>query len=587
MENILNQAKSLYLVRHASNPVPWQLWDNSVFQAAERLNRPVFLSIGYSSCHWCRVMEKESFDDPETAAILADKFIPVKMDKDEYPDIDKKYQFYLQSTGEQGGWPLNVFLTPNGEPFFAGSYFPKERIGNRPAFKEVLLNIHKIFSENQQEIRKVINTGNEFLKTFNTVSESIIPENLVKKYRISEFKKIFDKEYYGFRDGAKFPYMPAMNYLLDNIEEAEYSDFVKKTADTICVSGINDHLFGGFFRYTSDRKWSMPHFEKMLSDNAQIISFLMGMYEKTGNKLYSYSAQKAMDFILYGDMRSDFGYLESLDADSLNAGGAYEEGYFYRVTDRDFSVLNENELRNFPNEAGIDNGVIRLKHSEYIKFAALEPTLKKAADRISAVKSHPQPDNKALSGTNFMLCSALLKCYEAMSEDYYLEQALSLFHKIRNISVSGGIVYRGLYVSEDEINGNLGKNEDAAAVFKDFIINHRTLSDHVYYLEAALKFYEIYNAQEFLHIAESVAAEIEKTFVKDGIPYLDINRRVCDTFDDDKPNPAGFYLYLTVKYSDKLNIKPDDRFVKFAIDRAARFPTGHPTIIRALELAGK
>ncbi|MDE7169172.1 MAG: thioredoxin domain-containing protein, partial [Mucispirillum sp.] len=117
MENILNRAKSLYLVRHASNPVPWQIWDESVFQTAKRLNRPVFLSIGYSSCHWCRVMEKESFEDPETAAILADKFIPVKMDKDEYPDVDKEYQFYLQSTGEQGGWPLNVFLTPYGEPF--------------------------------------------------------------------------------------------------------------------------------------------------------------------------------------------------------------------------------------------------------------------------------------------------------------------------------------------------------------------------------------------------------------------------------------------------------------------------------------
>ncbi len=589
MENILNKEKSIYLVRHANNPVHWQSWSEEIFEIAKKLNKIVFISIGYSSCHWCRVMEKESFEDEETAKILNDNYIPVKIDKDEYPDVDKEYQFYIQSIGEDGGWPLSVFVTPDKEPFFAGTYFPKDTNNAKPAFKTILKSIVNVYYNKYDEIEKVINTRKEFITSFNKINPSLIPVDKVKDYRKKEFIKIFDSVYFGFREGTKFPYISSMMYLLDNFQEEEYATFLINTADKICSMGLCDHLFGGFFRYTVDRMWKMPHFEKMLSDNAQLSSFLIKLYRKTGNKLYLYTAQKAIDFIMYGNMRTDYGYLDSLNADSINNNGDYEEGFFYKVTDRDFTVLSEKELKNFPNEAGVYNGVIFLKHNNYIKAVALDVSLKKVSDRISTIKTHPELDNKAISGHNFMFCTTLLNMYEVDNEPYELEQALALYHKLHHLLVYNSKVYRGIYAIEDEINKvmQLSQDKENNQYLEEYIINHHVLSDHVYYLEATLKFYEITNENEFLLIAKNIIKEIENTFVKDGIPYLDINKNIKDSFDDDKPNPAGLYLYLINKYSSDLNIQADKRLIAYAEDRAARFPTGHPTMIRALELINK
>lgn len=588
MENNLKKEKSIYLARHSHNPVPWQRWSEETFQLAKKLNRPIFLSIGYSSCHWCRVMEKESFEDEEIASIINEKFIAIKMDKDEYPDVDKEYQFYIQSTGDSGGWPLSVFLTPNKEPFFAGTYFPKEKSASRPDFKTILESIYNVYTNKYEEIEKVIKTSKEFITNFNEVKESIVPNDVLLEYRKKEYMKIFDPIYFGFRDGAKFPYIPSMHYLMDNFHIEEYANFLIYTADKICTMGLCDHLFGGFFRYTVDRAWQTPHFEKMLSDNAQIPSFLTRLYEKTGNKLYLYTAQKAIDFILYGALSTDYGFLDSLDADSINNNGEYEEGYYYKVTDRDFTVLNEKELKSFPLDAGVNNGVLYLKHNEYIKAAALNISIKKIAERIEAVKTQPEADNKVITGTNFMFCTTLLYLYEATQEEYNFEQALALYHKLRHLLTFNSKVYRGIYAEEESLNKYIKMNAGEDNItFDDFIIKHRVLSDHVYYLETTLKFYKLTNEDEFLLTAKDIIKEIENTFVKDGIPYLDMQHRIKDTFDDDKPNPIGLYLYLLLKFSYELDIKVDERFINFAKDRADRFPTGHPTIIRALEIIGK
>ena len=187
-----------------------------------------------------------------------------------------------------------------------------------------------------------------------------------------------------------------------------------------------------------------------------------------------------------------------------------------------------------------------------------------------------------------MFCTTLLNMYEAENEPYELEQALALYHKLRHLVVYDSKVYRGLYAVEDEINKVMQANSDKDNIYlEEYIINHRVLSDHVYYLEATLKFYEITNENEFLLIAKNIIKEIENTFVKDGIPYLDTSHRIIDSFDDDKPNPVGLYLYLINKYGLQLNMQADKQLIAYAEDRAARFPTGHPTMIRALELINK
>lgn len=560
--NALIKEKSVYLLRHGVNPVRWLPWGEEAFNIAKKKNLPVFLSCGYSSCHWCRVMEEESFMDEATAKIINDNFVPVKMDKDEYPDIDKEYQFYLQSTGEAGGWPLTVFLNHDKEPFFAGTYFPKTDSPDKPSFKAVLENIKRIWTKSPAEIEKVIKTRRDFMQSFLKPSKPLIDGKMALEYRKSEFIKIFDTEFGGFRNGAKFPYIPAMEYLFEKREDPKIEAFLRQTAGELCVSGINDHLFGGFFRYTVDRKWRMPHFEKMLSDNAQIPRFLLKMFDATGDKLYMMTAKKAVDYVIH-NLMTDFGILNSVDADSLNDKGLLSEGYFYKVTDRDFSALTEAELKNFPQEAGVENGVIYLKNSEYIKAAAMDVALEKVGKRIASVKTPPQTDNKVIAGVNFMFVTTLLYCFEISGEEWYLSQGTALFQKLRYLLVDGSSVYRGCY------------GED--------VIAHKTLEDHVYYLEALMKFFEVTKEKEFLISAHALINEIEAAFIRGGLPYLDSCHRVLETFDDDKPNPAALYMLILKKYAYALHLTIPTELTNFAEDRAARFPTGHPTILRALE----
>ena len=560
--NMLKNSKSIYLKRHGENPVPWQVWGEEAFNLAKELKRPVFLSSGYASCHWCRVMEQESFSDAETARILAEKFIPIKLDKDEYPDVDKKYQFYLQSTGDAGGWPLNVFMTPDKEPFFAGTYYSINPSPNRPSFKALLNGISKVYTETPEEAEKVIKVRQDFLKSFYEIKE---PPALTceerEKYQTGEFKKIFDIEFGGLRKEAKFPNIPAMIYLADHARDIEILSFLILTADKLCTSTINDHLFGGFFRYTVDRQWMQPHFEKMLTDNAQISSFLLKMYDLTENRAYLMTAKKAIDYVI-NNLMTDFGLLNSVDADSLNSKGLLSEGYFYKVTDRDFSVLTEGELKNFPNEAGIANGVIWLKSPAYIKIAAMQPALEKVSKRVASVKTPPFTDNKIISGHNFMFCVSLLDCFETSGEDWYLNQASALFNKMRHNVMDGASVYRGSYGAER--------------------IEHKVLDDHVHCLEAAVRFFDITKEKEFLSLARAVSQEIEKTFIKDGLPYLDTEKTILDSFDDDKPNPLGLYLYIRTAYENLFDNAVSENFKAFAMDRAMRFPTGHPTIMRGI-----
>ncbi len=560
MENKLKSEHSKYLVRHASNPIAWQTYNKETLQLAKSQNKPIFLSSGYSACHYCNLMEQQSFENDEVAKIINDNFIPILIDKDEYPDIDKEYQFYLQSTGEAGGWPLNVFLTPDMQPFFAGTYFPLANSADKPSFKDLISGLADIYNNKRDEIDKVIEVRNEFLKSFKQVLDNpLVAEDKIIEYATQEFRKIFDNEFGGFRDGAKFPYVPAL-LLLTDIEDDEVLSFLCKTADSICSLGISDHLFGGFFRYTTDRKWLEPHFEKMLVDNALIPKFLIKMYNITGNGLYLLTAKKAIDFVI-NNLMTDYGILNSVESDTKNADGELSEGYYYKVTDRDFTVLSEGELKNFPQDAGVQSGVIYLKNAEYIKAVALQPTLEKVANRIAGVRLAPELDNKVVAGANFLFCTTLLECFETSGDDWFLNQATALYHKISYVLTDNGIVYRCSY----------GEN----------IIHHATLEDHIYYLEATLTFYEITKEREFQIVAKQILKAINDNFIANGLLYLDSDKKISDTFDDDKPNAIGMYYYLLTKYDYAVDTKISDELKAFVLDRVNRFPTGHATMIRA------
>jgi len=548
---------------HSSNPVAWQSWSEESFQLAKKLKRPIFLSSGYLSCHWCKVMEKESFQNNEIAEILNEYFIPIKLDKDEYPGIDKIYQFYLQSTGVQGGWPLSVFLDTDLKPFYAGTYFPsKTSNGEFTTFKDILNKIIKIYKNNYDEIRKVISIRDEFIEelySLDNIKYSPISEHV--EVAITEFKNIFDNSYGGFREASKFPYVPALLLLLDYANEDDtILSFLELTADNMIKGGLYDHINGGFFRYTVDRKWLEPHFEKMLIDNALISKFLLKLFDLTENRLYLYIARQCIDFVI-NNMMSDYGLLNSIDADSLDKDRLLVEGYYYKVNDRLFSSLSKDELNVLIDEIEVNNGVISLKHAEYIKVVAMQPIFTKVAEKIESVRIKPMLDNKMITSNNLIFCTTLLFAFESTSDEYYLEYAKLLFAKITEHATENNQVFRGSYA--------------------DQMMTHQSLEDYVAYLECSLIFFDITKEKAFFHIADRTIKEISNKFMREnGLLSINLSDDLLDTFDDDKPNPISTYYYLSILYSDILDFNISTKLTIFLSDKALKFPTGHPTLFR-------
>ena len=548
---------------HSKNPVAWQTWSVETIKLAKMLNRPIFLSSGYSSCHWCKVMEKESFEDEEIAKILNEKFIPIKLDKDEYPDVDKTYQFYLQSTGLQGGWPLSVFLNQDLKPFYGGTYFPPEQKGEEfTSFKEVLNNVVMIFNKKRYEIDKVVRVREKFLDDFYTVPAKVeTNRDKLAKIGINEFKKIMDKQYGGFRESAKFPYISSLLFLADYAEESQdVLEFLCLTANNMVSKGLYDHINGGFFRYTMDRQWLRPHFEKMLLDNALIPRFLFKMFELTEDRIYLYIGKQVIDFVI-SNMITDYGILNSIDADSLDGNRNLVEGYYYKVNDVVFSILAEDELKFLIEEIHVDNGLVTLKKLDFVKRVAIQPIFDKVSEKIGTSRSKPIVDNKVVTSSNYIFCTTLLDAFEATADEYYLEYAKLLYVKIGDYMLDGKELFRGSY--------------------GDKRIENQTLEDYVFYIEASLRFFEITKDKAFINISSDALVEIKRKFMrKDGLLKVGINTDFVETFDDDKPNPLLTLYYLSLKYADLMDFDISEVLERFVLDKAHSFPTGHSTVFK-------
>jgi hypothetical protein len=341
MRNRLNEETSPYLLQHAHNPVHWQAWDEAALAAAKSANKPILLSVGYSACHWCHVMAHESFEDEATAKVMNDLFVNVKVDREERPDIDKIYQTAHQLyTGRAGGWPLTVFLTPDGHlPIFTGTYFPGERRYGMPAFREVLVAVENYYRTKSDEIRE---RGVGLVQAFNELATGSADDfadlSRAPLERARErLGQSYDSEHGGFGDAPKFPHAPNLELLLAHWHRSTDADalaMVTHTLDRMALAGLYDQLGGGFFRYSVDRYWSIPHFEKMLYDNAALLSLYADAFAATGASLYRSVASATADWTIR-DMQDARGALYStLDADS-----EHEEGKFYVWTPAEFDAL--------------------------------------------------------------------------------------------------------------------------------------------------------------------------------------------------------------------------------------------------------
>ncbi len=320
--NRLIKEKSPYLLQHAHNPVNWYPWGEEAFQKSHKENKPIFLSIGYSTCHWCHVMEHESFEDEDIARLMNEYFVSIKVDREERPDLDHIYMSAVGAMTGQGGWPLNVFLTPDKKPFWGGTYFPPEARFGSPGFKDVLCSLHEGWLNRKDQILTSAQSLMETLKQrTQTVAPAAINEKTLQK-AFDQFNNYFDEQYGGFGSQPKFPSSHNLSFLLrwwQRTSHPKALEMVNKTLTEMYKGGMYDQLGGGFHRYSTDQYWQVPHFEKMLYDQAILSRTYLEAYQATGNSLYAKAAGEIFDYVLRDLHDSKGGFFSAEDADSFDA----------------------------------------------------------------------------------------------------------------------------------------------------------------------------------------------------------------------------------------------------------------------------
>lgn len=327
MANRLAKETSPYLLQHAENPVDWYPWGEDAFAAAKREDKPIFLSVGYAACHWCHVMAHESFDDPDTAELMNDHFINIKVDREERPDIDAIYMEAVVSLTGSGGWPMSVFLTPEGRPFYGGTYFPPRRRRQMPSFREVLTHISRMWREDRERV----------LRSAHRITEHISPPKLPGPTEVESVAEILDQameqvlhsydwRHGGWGGGPKFPQSTTIDFLLLRSQVARDGlalEMATHALRTMASGGIYDHLAGGFHRYSVDDKWLVPHFEKMLYDSALLSNVYLHAWQISGEESFRNVAEECLDFLIHHMRDSEGGLVSSIDADSEGLEGKY------------------------------------------------------------------------------------------------------------------------------------------------------------------------------------------------------------------------------------------------------------------------
>ncbi|HEV8268257.1 MAG TPA: thioredoxin domain-containing protein [Thermoanaerobaculia bacterium] len=436
-ENRLARESSPYLLQHAHNPVDWYPWGEEAFEKARREDKPVFLSIGYSSCHWCHVMERESFESDEVARLLNERFVSVKVDREERPDVDDVYMTAVQLTTGRGGWPLSAFLLPDKKPFFAGTYFPPDDRHGRAGFKTLLLRLSEAFRERRDDVFAAAEEiAREVTQSANAgagARKALVPELLPNV--TNALKRAFDEENGGFGGAPKFPPHRALAWLLDRAAEgdADAKEIATKTLDAMALGGIRDHVGGGFHRYSTDERWLVPHFEKMLTDNAQLLGLYARAAALTGRAFYRRVAEETGDYLLR-EMRGPEGaFYGATDADSEG-----EEGKFFVFTEAEIREILGDEASffcrayqvwpegNYHDEAtgrAVPTNILHLAKEPSSEEEARLAPLRAALYERRKTRVPPALDDKRVAGWNALAVSGLAQAASALGEPRFLEAA--------------------------------------------------------------------------------------------------------------------------------------------------------------------
>lgn len=501
--NRLGDANSPYLLQHASNPVDWMEWSDAAFARARAEGKPVLLSIGYAACHWCHVMAHESFEDPEIAALQNELFVSIKVDREERPDIDVVYQNALALTGQQGGWPLTMFLTPDGEPFWGGTYFPPDARWGRPGFPDVLRAISDTYRrENEKVAGNVAALRRGLERIAETSSGAPVSTDLLDAVA-ARLVKEFDPFQGGIGSAPKFPHCPVFELVLRawlRTGDEACRDAVVMTLDHICQGGIYDHVGGGFARYSTDAAWLVPHFEKMLYDNAQLVSLLTLAWQATGLPLYRERVRETVEWAFREMLAEDGGFASSLDADSEG-----EEGKFYVWTKAEIDRLLGPRARLFDRvydvtEEGNWEGHAILHRNHPSAGTSLAEEEELARDRAvllaaRAERERPGWDDKVLADWNGMMISALAEAGFVFGEPAWIAAAERAFRA----------------VTAHESDGHLAHSWRRGRVSAKGL-----LEDYALMASGALKLYEITGNGDYLSAAERWVAVLDGHFWDEG-----------------------------------------------------------------------
>lgn len=425
--NRLIHEKSPYLLQHAHNPVDWYPWGEEAFARAREEDKPVLLSIGYATCHWCHVMERESFEDQETADLLNKHYIAIKVDREELPDVDAIYMKALLAMGQPGGWPLNLFLTPERRPITGGTYFPPRPAHGRPSFKQMLSTLAQLWKNDRQRLLEAADSITEFLKEENAISSNLPDASVFARF-IGEMEQAFDASYGGFSGNGPNKFPPSMALLLllrlyqrDPQGAGSVLHMVEKTLQAMCQGGIYDQIGGGLCRYSTDPLWLVPHFEKMLYDNALLIQALTETYRLTGNDYYRRMAYDIIQYLKRDLMSAEGAFYCAEDADSEG-----EEGKFYVWSAEEFretlaAAVPEEWIRllalfwNVTDKGNFEGKNILHQKPDFAETNNLSretleemvSTAREALFREREKRTRPLRDDKILTSWNSLMITAL------------------------------------------------------------------------------------------------------------------------------------------------------------------------------------
>jgi uncharacterized protein len=532
-ENRLARETSPYLLQHKHNPVDWWPWGTEALAEAKRANKPILLSVGYAACHWCHVMAHESFEDAATAQVMNDLFVNIKVDREERPDIDQIYMSALHHLGEHGGWPLTMFLTPDGEPFWGGTYFPKTSRYGKPAFVNLLREVERVFRQDPQSVEQNRSALMARLAQSARPKGRVVIAAPELDRAASQIAGMIDPVNGGMRGAPKFPQSTMLEFLWRaglRLNDKRYFGAVELTLGRICEGGIYDHLGGGFSRYSVDERWLVPHFEKMLYDNALLLELLALAHQRSANELFRQRARETVGWLAREMTTAEGAFCASLDADSEG-----EEGKFYVWSLAEITaILGEDDAASFAAHydvtlGGNFEGHNILNHLNHLpRSMDDEKNLARMREKLLATRAkrvRPGLDDKVLADWNGLMIAALVNAGLVFEEPHWLEMAARAF----------------LFVDAKMAHGDrLGHSWRAGKLLVPGLA-----SDHAAMIRAALALHEATGAHAHLERALAWQATLDRHYANpdNGGYFLTADDaaglvvRPNATTDDATPNP--------------------------------------------------